>query len=467
MAKTLANFNEATINGLAAQLIFANTALENIYQAEIEKGGRGCTQKFSNDTTGAQIRVIRPLPLPIESRELGSAINGGNFSSFSHQPKSDDYGLNIITVIDDLVDIPDVAMDMIPVDVAKMYIQNISDKVVLNINAIKIAARVYTCFSAEQAQAGSTYIVRKGANDDVFTKVVEANSKLNKGDKDHGVSVFPVKDRIGLISNDIYSAMLTSKGVFSLGGANYAYDIARKGGLDSETATPELLDDGYLGTIGGVPYHFVSDLVIETVCKYLGFPAGTLDNVLCHIASAHGNLFGLATGNSIQTIQCPLGQGVRLLPKYRMGAACIMPKSVSWVVDDANWANPYGLKAIFTTGVEWSYKAPGSRQVLEPKLTAGSSATKFTPSCDKVVRAADGTTSKVAITNCKGAWVMADCDSLDAFLIAYNTANAVKGDFDVDGTEKTLTNVTGGSVVTMVCIDADGTVELTKATAHA
>lgn len=464
MAKTLANFNEPTINYLAAQLIFANTAMENIYQAEIEKQGRGCSQKFSQDTTGAQIRVIRPLPLPVEARQFGESINGGNFSAFSYQPQSSDYGLNIITVIDDQVDIPDVRMDMIPVDVAKMYIQNISDKVVLNINAIKIAARVYTCFSAEQANAGSAYIVEKGTNDDVLAKVIEANAKLNKGDKDNGVSVFPVKDRIGLISNDIYSALLTTKGVFSLGGANYAYDIARKGGLDSEASTPELLDDGYLGTIAGVPYHFVSDLVIETVCKYLGFPSGTLDRVYCHIASAHGNLFGLATGNSINTIPSPLGQGVRLQPKYRMGAACIMPKSVAWIVDDTTWANPYGLKAIFTSGVEFSYKAPGSRQVLEPKLTAGATTGKFTPSCDKVVKAADGSTSKVAITNCKGAWVVGDCDSIDAFLIAYNTAGAKKDKFDVDGTEKTLTGVSSGDVVTMVCIDADGTVELAKAT---
>ena len=66
--KTLANYGEPTINGLDAALVFAATALENIYQAEIEKGNRGVTQKFSTDTTGAQIRVIRPLPLPIKAR---------------------------------------------------------------------------------------------------------------------------------------------------------------------------------------------------------------------------------------------------------------------------------------------------------------------------------------------------------------------------------------------------------------
>lgn len=459
--QTLANYKEPHINGLAAGMIFAATAMENIYQGEIEKGGRGVTQKFSTDTTGAQIRVVRPLPLPIDARELGASINGGNFSAYAYQPESDEYGLNIITVIDDLVDIPDVSMDMIPVDIAKMYIQNISDKVTLNINAIKIAARAYTCFSQYAADSTKAFVEFYDASTDkVLDKAVATNAKLNKGDKEHGVSTFPVKDRIALVSNDSYSALLTSSGVFNLGGANYAYDILRKGGVDSETATPELLDDGYIGTITGIPYHFVSDLVMEVVCKYLGFPSNTFDDVVLHVASAHGNLFGLATGNSIKTVDCPNGQGVRLQPKYRMGAACIMPKSVSWLVKKG-WVSPYGLKAIFDSGIEWSYRAPGSRQLLVAGLKAEATTGHFTPSCKKIVKGADGQKSEAAVTTgIKGAWVVGDCSSIGEFLAAYNADGAVKGTFvSTDfGTEKTLSNVSQNDIVTLLVIDADGTI---------
>ena len=458
--QTLANYKEPNINGLDAAMIFANTALENIYQAEIEKGGRGVTQKFSSDTTGAQIRVVRPLPLPIDARELGASINGGNFSAYSYQPESDSYGLNIITVIDDMVDIPDVSMDMIPVEIAKMYIQNISDKVVLNINAIKIAARAYTCFSAHQVDPSKAFVTEyDSTTDNVVEKAIETNAKLNKGDKEHGVSAFPVKDRIALVSNDSYSALLSAKGVFSLGGANYAYDILRKGGVDSEASTPELLDDGYIGTIAGVPYHFVSDLILEVVCKYVGFPSGTFDGVIEHVASAHGNLFALATGNSSKTIDSPLGQGVRLQPKYRMGAACIMPKSVSWLVKKG-WQNPYGLKAIFTTGVEWSYKAPGSRQVLEAGITAGGSKA-FTFSVKKVVKAADGSTSEVAVTTgLLGAWVNKECASVSEFLTEYAKGTNAKGTLTQSELTngKTLSAITAGDTVTLLVIDAQGTV---------
>lgn len=461
--QTLASFKEPHINGLAAGMIFAATALENIYQGEIEKGGRGVTQKFSTDTTGAQIRVVRPLPLPIDARELGASINGGNFSAYSYQPESDEYGLNIITVIDDMVDIPNVSMDMIPVDIAKMYIQNISDKVVLNMNAIKIAARAYTCFSAYQADSSKAFVTTyTEGTDKVIEKAIACNAKLNKGDKEHGVSAFPVKDRIALVSNDSYSALLTSSGVFNLGGANYAYDILRKGGVDSEASTPELLDDGYIGTIAGVPYHFVSDLVMEVVCKYLGFPSGTFDDVVMHVSSAHGNLFGLATGNSIKTIDSPLGQGVRLQPKYRMGAACIMPKSVSWLVK-STFVNPYALKAIFSSGIEWSYKAPGSRQNLVATIEgAGSKA--FTFGLKKLVKAQDGSVSEVAVTSgMVGAWV--DCgtspiSSVGEFLTKYNAGGAVKGTLAASdfGSSKTLSSITSGHYVALLVLDSQGTV---------
>ena len=473
-SKTLANFNEPNINGMQAGVVIANTVMQNIYQAEIEKGGRGVTQEYSDDTTCAQIRVIRPLPLPIEARELGAAINGGNFSAFTHEPGSDAYGLNIITIIDDNVDIADVSLDMIPVKILADYVQNISDKVVLNQNAIKIAARFYTCFNVEHEDSTKAYVVEYTAGTDkVIDKIIETNGKLNKGDKEHGVSAFPVKTRIGLVNNEQYSALLSSAGVFQLGGANYVYDMLRKGTLDAQANAPELLDDGYLGTIANVPYHFVSDLVVEVACKYLGFPDNTFDSILAHVASAHGNLFGLAANNSVKTIDCPNGQGVRLQPKYRMGAACIMAKSVSWLVKKGSWINPYDLKDIFSSGVTWSYKAPGSRNALKAYLTPSTTtAGHSTPSLKKVTRNSDGTLTETAITSgFSAAWVEVteEIDSIEGFLKAYNAVSANTGtlastDF---GSDQTLANVAGSEKVCMLVVDADGTVAIFNATSHA
>lgn len=434
------------INSQAAQHVFANTAMKNIYQGEIEKGGRGVTQEYSNDTTGSSITVIRPLPLPIKARELGAAINGGNFSAYDYQPASDAYTLHIITVIDDVVDIPNVSLDMIPVGIADMYTKNVSDKVTLNVNAIKIAAALHTSLSAYDADPTSANVTTfVPGTDSLLKQLSKAYVQLDKGDKAHGVSMFPQDDRIGLVSVDWYAEIVSVNGVFQLGGANYAYDILRKGVI-SQNAEQEKLADGYVGDMYGIPFHTVSPLVFATACDYLGFPEEEFDdNLICIIKSAHGNLFALASGSSIKTIDSPLGQGIRLQPLYRMGAACIMPKANSLLVKNT-FVNPYGLKAIFTSGVEWGYKAPGSRQALG--LSVVTAATK-------------SVTASVTKTVVGNRYVESDAPlkTIGEFLAAFNANGAVKGTLTL-GTAATISALTVGKYINVLVVDADGTVEI-------
>ena len=438
------------INSQVAAHVFANTAMKNIYQGEIEKGGRGVSQEFSSDTTGSSITVIRPLPLPIKARQLGAAINGGNFSAFDYQPSSDAYTLHIITVIDDIVDIPNVSLDMIPVGVADMYIKNVSDKVTLNVNAIKIAAALYTSLSAHQVDPAKAYIeTYQSGVDTLIKKLSKTYVNLDKGDRDNGVSMFPQDDRIGLVSVDWYAEIISANGVFSLGGANYAYDILRKGVI-SQNAEQEKLADGYVGDMFGIPFHTVSPLVFTVACEYLGFPENEFDeSLIALIKSAHGNLFALASGSSVKTIDSPLGQGIRLQPLYRMGAACIMPKANSLLMK-YGWENPYGLKAIFTSGVTWGYKAPGSRAKLT--LTTTMAATKSIK-LDATVSTGATIVGNAYVQGASG------YETVGEFLAAYNANSAVKGSVTI-GTAKTDSNLTVGQVVTFLVVADDGTVAL-------
>lgn len=440
------------INSSVAAHVFANTAMKNIYQGEIEKGGRGVSQEFSDNTTGSSITVIRPLPLPVKARELGAAINGGNFSAFEYQPASDAYTLKVITVVDDLVDIPNVNLDMIPVSIAQMYVKNISDKVILNMNAIKIAAALYTSLSAENADPDSAYLVEYDpANDKAIDKVTETYVQLDKGDEAHGVSMFPQDDRIGLITVDWYAKILSEKGVFALGGANYAYDLIRKGTVSTDAEQTKLAD-GYVGDLLGIPFHTVSPLVFKTACEYLGFPGNEFKDLVALIKSAHGNLFALAAGSSIKTIDCPNGQGVRLQPLYRMGAACIMPKANALCVKKG-FVNPYDLKTVFSSGVTWSYKAPGSRKALG--LTVTTAATKS-------VTASVG--NGVTVVGNKFVQTDAAVKTVGDFLAAYNANGAVKGAITTLGTAETISALTVGKVINVLVIDADGTVEIASET---
>ena len=261
--------------------------------------------------------------------------------------------------------------------------------------------------------------------------------------------MFPQDDRIGLVSVDWYAEIISANGVFSVGGANYAYDILRKGVI-SQNAEQEKLADGYVGDMFGIPFHTVSPLVFTVACEYLGFPEGEFDeNLIALIKSAHGNLFALASGSSVKTIDSPLGQGIRLQPLYRMGAACIMPKANSLLMK-YGWENPYGLKAIFTSGVEWGYKAPGSRAKLT--LTTTMAATKSIK-LDATVSSGSTIVGNAYVEGASG------YETVGEFLAAYNAGGAVKGSVTI-GTAKTDSNLTVGQVVTFLVVADDGTVAL-------
>lgn len=439
---TLLKSGVNVINGQVADAVIANQILENIYQGEIETGGRGSTQEFSNNTTAASITVVRPLPLPIKARDLGAKINGGVFSSFKHIPGSDSYELRVITTIDDVVDIPGVSMDMIPLDVAKSYVKNISDKVVLNANALKIAAGLYTSLSAEEEDAKLANVLKYNATKDKFLdKVNRTILALDKGDVENGISMFPHEDRIALVGIDAYADLLSLSGVLNIGGANYGYDILKNGGVDAD-ATPTKLANGFVGTILGVPCHTVAPLIWSLACDYLGFTEGTFDNLLIMVKSATGNLFALAANSGVKTIDSPDGQGIRLQPKYRMGASCIMPKANSMLFAEETFANPYGVKVIFSgKGVEYGYIAPGSRETVVPATAVGTTG-KFTAKA-------------VGAVAC--AWVNKECHDVQEFVKEYNAADSKKGLITTLGTEQTLTGVASGDTVSFLYIASDGT----------
>lgn len=97
--QTLYDVKTPNINGNVAQIVLANTLLANIYQGQIFEEKRGVTQTYSTDTSGAQIRVRRILPLKQEAREVGASINGGSFNGEdSEYTQSTSYNIKVFNL---------------------------------------------------------------------------------------------------------------------------------------------------------------------------------------------------------------------------------------------------------------------------------------------------------------------------------------------------------------------------------
>ncbi|MCK9576412.1 MAG: hypothetical protein M0R51_10865 [Clostridia bacterium] len=447
--QTLTNIGAPHINSLAARRILANQILENLYQGLIEKDGKGVTQRFSDDVSGAEIRVVRIKPLTQEARELGATLNGGNYYGSTAQSESVEYGLKVLFTLDQPIDIFRVSQDMLPVDLLAAQTKNYTDLVNLNINAATFAEKIQSVWNAEIVSATSVNISELDSGEKLVDVFIEANSKLDDGDEDNGVSMFPSEDRIAVIQAAYRSTLYSSaSGVLSLGGANFGYDILRKGSLDAGSE-PRKLEDGFIGIIDNVPVHVASSLVLKTADAYLGFKSGGFlkDAVIGYVSSGMATSRGVASSPEVKVIDAPDGQGVRLQPLVRFGVETFYPKSVALIQKDGA-INPFEeIDKLITTGITYGVVPPASRVV--PSMTLTTAANAFT----------------VTGTSCVGIlYVQADAEitSLNAFFTAYLTPSSVSG-VATDGSATTETDLIADKYLTCLGVAADGTIAFKSA----
>lgn len=447
----LSNFGAPTINSIAARRILSNQVIENLYQTKIEGEGEGVTERFSYDVSGAEIRFTHVKPIKALARRLGSAVNGGNFPISANEGETDTFGIRVLDVMDDPIDLAQVSMNMIPVDLLGAYIKSYTDQVALNINALTIAGKYYATYMRE-AVGGEVNITTYDGTD-IQKALLDANSLLDDGAPDMGVSMFPQDDRCLTIQAK-YRSTLLAKGILSIGGANYAYDIV-KGGTVNPGVAPRKSEDGFIGIFDNVPVHVVSSLVYKVAAGYLGLEEKDLTQVIACVSSGFANVRAVAAVRDVKIIDHPDGQGIRIQPLTRFGFEVVpgYEKGNSLVVEK-DYVNPYSsLKANVFTDLDltkFEVKPEGSRIAID-----ADSLLSFTSS--------SGTITATLPTGAKAAVVLDDdgaIDSVAKFATAYKAGASTAKGILTSGTAKTLEGLKSKkAAVLIVC--ADGTCYLT------
>lgn len=327
MPNFLSDFNQPTINAVQARLVLSNEILRNVGQNIIENDGEGVTQRFAKDTKGGRINVIRVLPLTQEARSLGADFNGASFPTGDfEQPQTVQYGLDIITVIDKPIAIRSAQKDMIPVDLLEAETRNFSLLMYRNINSMTIAGKIAKSLVDGQWKevdlSGASATAIRDA-------VIQANAKLDEGDQEQGVDMFPTEDRIAVIRPSIRPYLLSANNIL-VGGSNYAQDILAKGTLD--TASTRDQRNGFIGVIDGLPTYMANASIWTLAERYLGLPAGELDGVYGYISSAMANARGIALDENIKIVDAIAAQGVLIQPDCRMGFEAFYTKGNVFLV---------------------------------------------------------------------------------------------------------------------------------------
>lgn len=455
MSTTLSNYGAPTINNIAAERILSNTILENIYQGIIEKDGKGVTQRFTTDCSGAEIRFVHVKPIFAAARQLGAVINGGNFPSLVHEGETDSFGLPILTVLDDPIDLAQVNKDMIPVDLAAAYIKSYTDQVNLNINGMTVAGK-YAATFAKEADGGEVNVTNYTADTNFGNTIEDANSLLDEGVEEMGVTMFPQYDRCCVIQTS-YRPILRHSGVLIVGGANYAYDTLKSGAIDA-TSTPRKNEDGFIGWIDGVDVHVAAPAVYTNAATFAGLTKGDLNEMIGYVSSGFANVRGIAARKGVKVIDSPQGQGTRFQPLTRMGFSVVegYEKGNSLIMKNGYLNVFEELKTLFSLDSASVFKIKGgaSRAKLAPTLTT-SGATNVTLTC------ADAT--KLAVV---GVTTGTSIKSVTEFITAYKAAADNKKAVVTSGVEETKAGITGCDCYGLV-MDVDGTCALTSAVAVA
>ena len=361
MAVLFADIKTPYIDTLTTKRILSPAVKDNIFQGIFMKPDEAVTEKYSEDTDASEIQVLRLKPLDIDAREIGAANNGGWFNSNDPVTSSTEaYGIRILQTIDQIIDIPKNAQDMVSVDLLEGEAKNLAGLVNRNINAMTIAAQLaknfnnVAGFDKRHGDSTATEITKVTSNwvtvqnKKYSDAIIDAAAKLDEGNAAQGIDAYPDDQRCVIIRPSAKAEML--KAMTALNGGTAVFDVLRKAGVDTET-TPKIATTGYIGEFYNMPVYVASNTVFALVEKYLGLAAGALNNLAGLVVSAVGTGRALAFNSNIEQIPCVRGQGITILPKYRMGAECWDALSVVPVFS-ATFTNPVtsAANALFVRG---------------------------------------------------------------------------------------------------------------------
>ena len=338
MAAIFADIKTPYVDKLTTKRILSQAVKENIFQGIFTKPDEAVTEKFSEDTDASEIQVLRLKPQAINAREIGADTNGKFFyTGDAATSATEAYPIRIIQTIDQPIDIPTNAQDMVSIDLLEGETRNLAGIVNRNINAMTIAAMIAKNFnnikgfdrkmgdnSASAVTAIASNWVTVPATEGKPTgkysdAIIEAAAKLDEGNADQGIDAYPDDQRCVIIRPSVKAELM--KQMTLLNGGTAVFDVLKKGGVDTES-TPKIATTGYIGEFYNMPVYVASNVVWNLVESYLGLSKNALANLSAIVCSAVGTGRALAFNSVIKQVDAQAGQGIRIQPKYRMGVEC-------------------------------------------------------------------------------------------------------------------------------------------------
>lgn len=312
------------VNNTATQVLAAKQVKENLFVKLLHRNGKGVNEQ--TETNASSIRMFKVLPGGSKARELGHETNGAFFNNAKAKiSRVSEYDLNLLYLMDEQYDIPEVQQDMVGVNMFDETTKNIGGECATAINASTLAIQLQAVSAkAVKDTKWDNYAVKLASTPNYAKAFVSANALLDEGDAEHFIQSFPFDQRQAFVTSKMRVGLMEN-GQVLLGGSNYAQSMLAKGVVSPE-ATKDF-GDMYLGEIDGVPVYFMPKAIIDEAKAWANNNANVsaLEGMIC-AASATDR--GISTQDYIKIVDSPDGAGKRLQPKTRWGVKVSYEKGI-------------------------------------------------------------------------------------------------------------------------------------------
>ena len=336
------------VDGQMVDVELSRVIAESIYIDEIFRNGQSVTERFTTDRTrNGATRVPLETPFPFSSRTMsyggraGTPGNGGVINvNAPIMPGDDEFIIYRNQLNDQAMFFPDVAKEYIPLDMMARKIAGYGKRVAMDRSSSTLAEII--AYAYWRSLNGANNLVQQGtlSEQNAYANLLNnLNSLLDEGDPVRGAYTYPTEGRciIGRPSfiNGIFNR---NSGVIMLGG-DMAQEMLKNYDLDVRMSDRNYVGTGYKGY--AMQFHFQSapSEIWKVAEKYLGLPAGALDNVSAICVSFDATAKANTVDLGVKIVDSTNGKrGLEAQPLNLWGHEAFR---VSYVIGDSTLTNDY------------------------------------------------------------------------------------------------------------------------------
>ncbi len=332
------------IDGSAVNVELSETIAEVLYVEEIFRDGQSVTAKYTADRKAAAVRVLLDTPYPFSSRTLsygGRKGTPGNAGVINVNPPllpaEEEFTVPLNQVNDQILYFPDVTKEYIPLDMMAKKIAGYSKSVTQDRTGSTLAEILaYSIFRA----------LNDGENLNTFVKgttryadlLASLNSKLDNGDIITSAFTFSTEGRTIIGRPSFINGMFSSDSSVFLVGSDLAQEMLRDYDLSKHFSERGYVGRNYKGKYAQFHFQSAPDYIWTLAEKYLGLPAGALNNVYAVAVSYEATALGRIVDLGVKLVDSSGKRGLEAQPLNVWGHTAFRK---SQIIGDATLTNDY------------------------------------------------------------------------------------------------------------------------------